>query len=420
LKRLTVIVLVLSMIVALGLFAAACGSEGETTTSQQGATTTEQGSATTTAPAGGAKVLKIGVTAPLTGPSSSAGIPHMRMTEICADWINENGGIDVNGEKYTIELIIEDEGETPDSGVTAATKLIEQDKVSFIVGTISPQIAAAVASVSEPAKVIRCLWHGEGTNVELNADLPYTFRVSICPHDFAMELLKYHVEAYPEAKNITLLFIDNSAGVILAEQVQEMITSLGLTNVETIMYPVDTQDFSPIISNVMRGKPDAVVCTALPHLMGGILKTARQKGYEGPIYNLSPTSPDTVQKIASPDLSTECIVPAPDLTSPKVPDLMKEMVQKALDKHGEVSWDYIRPFNSLWVLAQAIEAAKTLDTTEVAKAWENMSFKVLEGEGTMGGLETYGINHQAVIPFAITKISGPTMELIKWVTPSIP
>ena len=78
-------------------------------------------------------------------------------------------------------------------------------------------------------------------------------------------------------------------------------------------------------------------------------------------------------------------------------------------------------FDALWVMVQAIEAANSLDTTEVAKTWENMtSFKVLEGEGTMGGLQTYGVNHQGVLPFAITKIMGDKMELVKWVTPSIP
>lgn len=423
--------ILLGLILAVGLFAAACGSDG----SQDGATTTAPGGATTTAPQaaatttseGGAapttgdKIIKIGVMAPLTGMSSAAGIPHQRMTELCAEWINQNGGVKINGEGYQIELVIEDEGETPDSGVTAATKLVETDKVSFIVGTISPQIAAAAAAVTEPAKVIRSLWHGEGTQTELNAQMPYTFRVPICPHDFAMEMLKYHVEAYPQAKKITLLFIDNSAGVTLADQVKTMVESLGLENVETIMYPVDTRDFSPIISKVMRGGPDAVVCTALPPLMGGILKSAREKGFEGPIYNLSPTSPDTVQMIAGPELATECIVPAPDLSSPNIPDAMKEMVQKVKDKYGEVSWDYLRPFDALWVLVQAIEAAQSLDTTAVAKAWENMkSFKTLEGEGVMGGLKTYGVNHQAVLPFAITKISGDKLELIKWVTPSIP
>ena len=428
-----IIVLAVSMLVVVGLLVAACGSEETTTTAAQGATTTAQGPATTqgaattqgpattAAPAGGEKVLKIGVMAPLTGMTSAAGIPHMRMTEICADWINANGGVKVNGESYKIELVIVDEGETPDSGVTAATKLVETDKVKFIVGTISPQIAAAAGAVTEPAKVLRSLWHGEGTQEELNAQMPYTFRVPICPHDFAMEMLKYHVETYPQAKKISLLFIDNSSGVTLAAQVKVMMESLGLTHVETIMYPVDTQDFNPIISNVMRGKPDAVVCTALPPLMGGILKTAREKGFEGPIYNLSPTSPNTVQMIAGADLATDCIVPAPDLNSPNIPDLMKEMAQKVKDKYKEVSWDYLRPFDALWVLVQAIEAANSLDTTEVAKAWENMkSFKVLEGEGTMGGLQTYGVNHQAVLPFAITKIMGDKMELVKWVTPSIP
>ena len=303
------------------------------------------------------------------------------MTEICADWINQNGGVKINGESYKIQLVVVDEGETPDSGVTAATKLVETDKVKFIVGTISPQIAAAAAAVTEPAKVLRALWHGEGTKTELNAQMPYTFRVPICPHDFAMEMLKYHMETSPQAKKITLLFIDNSAGVTLADQVKGMIQGLGLQHVETIMYPVDTQDFSPIISKVMRGEPDAVFCTALPPLMGGILKTARENGFEGPIYNLSPTDPNVVKMIASPQLATNCIVPAPDLNSTNIPPLMKEMVDKVKAKYNEVSWDYLRAFDSLWVLAQAIEAAQSLDTTAVAKAWENMkSFKTLEGD----------------------------------------
>jgi branched-chain amino acid transport system substrate-binding protein len=422
------VLILLGLILVVGLLAGACGSGATTTTAQPavsstavGAPTTAGGPATTAAAGGADKVLKIGVMAPLTGMSSAAGIPHQRMTEICAEWINQNGGVKVNGESYKIELIIEDEGETPDSGVTAATKLVETDKVKFIVGTISPQIASAAAAVTEPAKVLRSLWHGEGTQTELNAQMPYTFRVPICPHDFAMEMLKYNVEAYPQAKKITLLFIDNSAGVTLADQVKVMIGDLGLQHVETVMYPVNTKDFSPIISNVMRGKPDAIVCTALPPLMGGILKTAREKGFEGPIYNLSPTSPATVQMIASPQLATDCIVPAPDLTSTNIPPLMKEMVDKVAAKYNEVSWDYLRPFDALWVLVQAIEAAQSLDTTEVAKAWENMkSFKTLEGDGVMGGLQTYGVNHQAVMPFAITKISGDKMELVKWVTPSIP
>ncbi len=427
--------ILLGLILVVGLFVGACGSDA-TTTSQPavssttggadttaGSTpTTVGGTDTTAATSGGTdKVIKIGVMAPLTGMSSAAGIPHQRMTEICADWINQNGGVKINGESYKIQLVVVDEGETPDSGVTAATKLVENDKVKFIVGTISPQIAAAAAAVTEPAKVLRSLWHGEGTQTELNAQMPYTFRVPICPHDFAMEMLKYHMETSPEAKKITLLFIDNSAGVTLADQVKGMIQGLGLQHVETIMYPVDTQDFSPIISKVMRGEPDAVFCTALPPLMGGILKTAREKGFEGPIYNLSPTDPNVVQMIASPQLATNCIVPAPDLNSTNIPPLMKEMVDKVKAKYNEVSWDYLRPFDALWVLAQAIEAAQSLDTTAVAKAWENMkSFKTLEGDGTMGGLQTYGVNHQAVIPFAITKISGDKMDLVKWVTPSIP
>ena len=90
------------------------------------------------------------------------GIPHTRITQVAADWINSKGGITIKGQKYLIELIVEDEKETVDTAITAATKFVELHKVKFIVGTHRPDTGIAVASITEQAKVIRALWHGEG------------------------------------------------------------------------------------------------------------------------------------------------------------------------------------------------------------------------------------------------------------------
>jgi ABC-type branched-subunit amino acid transport system substrate-binding protein len=369
----------------------------------------------------GANTLKIGVMAPLTGPISSAGLPHSRMTQLAAEWINAKGGITIKGQKYLIELIIEDEKDTADTAITAATKLVDLHKVKFMVGTVSPTLMTAVAPITERARVLRALWHGEGSPIELNPETPFTFRVPVVPRDFALPLLRYHVKTYPNAKKITMVFIDNPAAQFLFDKTKKTAEALGLTVLALDLYPSATRDFYPLLSKVIASKPDAIYCTAAPNLMGGILKSGRELGYTGPIFNLSPSSPEVVRRIAGKDFATNCIVPAPDVTSPEMTPMIKEIRKMTLDKYKECNFDYVRQWDSFWWMMQAIEKAQSLDPSVVAKTWEKMDrIEASTGTGKMGGQQSYGINHVGVLPFGVTRMVNGELEHVGWFTPEIP
>jgi len=379
------------------------------------------GEALAASPDPGAKTLKIGVTVPLTGPISTAGIPHSRGTQLAADWINGKGGVTVRGQKYLIELVMEDEKDTLDTALTAVTKLVQFHKVKFIVGTISPPVVAADASITEPAGVLRSVWHGEGAAMEINSKTPLTFRVPVVPRDFAPQLLKYQVKAYPNAKKIAILFLQGPAADFLLEKTKKAIEAVKLNLVGANMYPVDTRDLYPVLTKVLDSKPDAIYCTALPHQMGGILKTSRELGFEGPIFNLSPTSPEVVRAIAGKTFATECIVPAPDSGSPSMTPMMKEIRKMVLERYKECNFDYMRPWDALWWMVQAIQKAQSLDTSVVAKTWEKMDrIESSTGIGRMGGQQSYGINHIGVLPFAVTRLMKGEMEHVGWFVPDIP
>jgi branched-chain amino acid transport system substrate-binding protein len=365
--------------------------------------------------------LKIGVMAPLTGPISSAGLPHTRMTELAVEWINAKGGITVRGRRYDIELAIEDEKNSADTAVTAATKLIDLHKVQFMVGTVSPSLMTAVAPITERAGVLRALWHGEGAPVELNPQTPLTFRVPVVPRDFALPLLKYHVKVYPNAKKITMLFTDNPAAQFLFGKIRSTAEAVGLNVLGLDLFPNTTRDFYPLLSKVLNSKPDALYCTAAPNLMGGILKSARELGYAGPIFDLAPSSPEVVRKIAGKDFATNCVVTAPDVTSSEMTPMIKEIRKIVLDKYKECNSDYVRAWDSIWWLVQAIEKAQSLDPSVVAKTWEKMDqIQGSTGVGKMGGQQSYGINHVGVLPFAVTRMMNGELEHVGWFTPEIP
>lgn len=94
--------------------------------------------------------FKIGALIPITGFETHVGISMRTATEIAVDEINANGGL--LGRQ--IQLIVEDEAGDPATAVDKARKLIEQDKVTIIVGTLTSSVRNAVVEVTSKAKTM--------------------------------------------------------------------------------------------------------------------------------------------------------------------------------------------------------------------------------------------------------------------------
>jgi branched-chain amino acid transport system substrate-binding protein len=93
--------------------------------------------------------IKIGATISETGPASSLGDPEAKTLKMLVEEINAKGGI--KGEK--IKLIMYDDSADPNKAKSFATRLIEDDQVSVIIGGTTTGTTMAVSPVAEEAKV---------------------------------------------------------------------------------------------------------------------------------------------------------------------------------------------------------------------------------------------------------------------------
>src|ERR1700686_3746517 len=84
--------------------------------------------------------IKIGFPVPLTGPYGTEAQDQVRAAEVAVAWFNESGGL--NGRKA--ELLVRDDKLNPGEAATRALELIEKEKVSFIVGSLSAAVKLAV------------------------------------------------------------------------------------------------------------------------------------------------------------------------------------------------------------------------------------------------------------------------------------
>lgn len=100
------------------------------------------------------KILKVGLTVPLTGAGAPWGITLLRTVKLEAEQYNAAGGLTIEGQNYKIEVISEDDKYSPSEGVTVTNKLIFKDKVKFIFGPVGSAVIMSTRPIIEPNQVI--------------------------------------------------------------------------------------------------------------------------------------------------------------------------------------------------------------------------------------------------------------------------
>ncbi|MGE7997962.1 substrate-binding domain-containing protein [Lysinibacillus sp. NPDC093190] len=130
------------LLLMLTMLMVACNSDGTKDSSTDGKTSEDDSKGT--AEEGG--TIKIGVLASLTGALESYGKQTQRGFDLGIEYAT-GGTMEVNGKK--IEIVYEDTETKPEVAVQKATKLLEDDKVDFLVGSSSSGDTLAVLPLAE-------------------------------------------------------------------------------------------------------------------------------------------------------------------------------------------------------------------------------------------------------------------------------
>lgn len=394
-------ILVLALVLLLALPVSACSNSGNTS----------------------GQTLKIGVSTELTGAMSEAYLPYYRGILAAADWINDGDGLTINGEKYSIEIVAEDNEATAEGSVEVANKLVYDHKVDFILSTALSPFVPGEVSVTEEAGVLYIFNCATGMPTDLGPDKPLTFAGSVLTETLPA-CLDYMLDTYPQVSNFAFIYPEDPSLIWLTDNViKPEVEDRGLTLVAAESYPLGTVDFYPVLTKVIAEGPDAIECMGMASWLGGMLKQARELGFEGPIFSHTDvTDPSVVRDVATSTLATDAFVGTPYVESPMMPAMVDEIADIMSADFGEaLREEHIRGWEMLWVLVQAIEKAQSLDPVVVAQAFETLgTFDTPFGTGKMGGLQTFGVNHVVLAPQAISKITNGEIEQVEWFVPNMP
>jgi branched-chain amino acid transport system substrate-binding protein len=363
------------------------------------------------------EVLKIGGVGPLSGGGTAWGLAAQRGIQLGIDDINAAGGFKAEGKTYKLELIMYDDQYTGAGGKAAAERLVNQDKVKFIIGPVGSPPALALIGVTNPAKVL-AMTNGYAPGV-LKNDFPdpYNFRLYPTNLEFGPPLIKWLKENRPEIKKVGFLAPNDAVGQAVTNALAEDYRKQGFEAVVEF-FERGTKEFTPLILRMMAQKVDAFEFDGnSPGDAGLQLKQIRQAGFKGHVMQVGGPAIDEIMEIAGPAAEGFMSYDIFDWDTP----IGKKLRAAYEKKHGKGIINAFVPafYHCTFLVVEAIKRADSTDTTKVRAAMETTGGYDAGVYGPIKwiGKETYGVNRQLMFPSYFSQVKGGKIVKLTKFTP---
>jgi branched-chain amino acid transport system substrate-binding protein len=196
----------------------------------------------------GADPIKIGSVMRLS-IGAEHGIPCSRGVEMAVAEVNKAGGI--NGQP--VQLIVEDEKDSPASAVNAVQKLINVDKVVGMVGPMTSGDAMASGKIANDAKVIMIT--PTATTPKLSGYGDFIYRGCSRIDTQAQVLTDYVVKNW-KPKTVAILFSNEPYGKGCADLFTKFFEKNNIKVVATESFMRGSRDFKAQLTKIKGTNPD--------------------------------------------------------------------------------------------------------------------------------------------------------------------
>jgi branched-chain amino acid transport system substrate-binding protein len=354
-------------------------------------------------PAAAQETLKIGALVTLSGAGAAWGQGMLEATKLAAEDANKAGGLEVGGQRYKVEVIPYDDGYQANQAVTAANRLVFEDKVKYIIGTVGSAPILAIQPITEKAGVIT-LTLGF-TAKALSPDKPFTFRPNLTTGEVSQAQINWVVQKNG-VKTVGALFPNDETGQQIAKDVAAAYEKAG-ARMSTEFFERDRVDFVPILTKLVAANVNAIELDGnSPTTAGQIVQQARDIGFDGIIIRTGGPATAEIVNVAGKEAAEGLLVHAGlDMSLPAVKayaDRYRKTFNRTMNGFSPFFYD------GVGMLFQAMKTAGTVeDTTKVKAALEAIqSYKGVVGELKWTGKETYGIDHQVAAPFYVARVKN--------------
>lgn len=310
--------------------------------------------------AGAANPIKIGVLGPMSGPLANEGRQMRKVVELLARDLNAAGGL--LGEQ--VEIVVADDGGTPEQALAAARDLIER-KVVAVIGSYPSSVTEAVQDLFGQAKILQI--SNASTSPLLTEKGIRTF-LRTCPRD--VDQARAAVKSFAELGYDKVAIVDD--GTLYSKALADKTGALLQQSDITVTFAGDLtpgeKDYREVLTRIQNTQPEVLFFTGYYPEAEVLLRQRRAIGREIPVIGgdatYNPNLVATVGKRAAAGFKFLSLPRPENLPSPEAEQLraayQKEYRQRLDSIHAVLAGDAFK------VIAEAVIRTQSTDADVLA------------------------------------------------------
>jgi len=303
-----------------------------------------------------------------------------------------------------VELVAYDNGnngvQDTEMSIKCAQKLINSDKVQFIIPAQMSNIFQATGELINNAKIIDIGLGLSATWMQQGWD--YAYRSALC-NDFQIPSITSAMTSLNQ-KTVALLYANTDNCLTFRDSLQAGCDEAGIEIVVSEMIPSASTGgnvgagtgITGQITKCIQANPDAIFISSMGGEYGTVVKQIRQAGYKGIIYLGANLFADEIESIGSEELNG-VVMCAPYVTYSNVEDCQDEFLRGVLqayeDKYGECPGSEMiyKAWDAMLIVENAVLAAKSIDPEVIQPVISTLIFEGCGGtmDFTQGTNECY-------------------------------
>jgi branched-chain amino acid transport system substrate-binding protein len=354
------------------------------------------------------KELKIGFVGVTSGPAAAWGTSNVRSMQTRAAWLNETGGVKIGDTTYDIDIVTFDDQKDPKRAI-AGMERMAQEGIHYVVGPNVDDGAAAVRPVAEKAGIIyfpyafpKELYTKPASNAVLGM---------IANYQSGPAIYKY-LKDNKGVKTVAFVAANESDPLSQRDSGVAAAKALGLQVVaDKDTYQNDTRDFTPVLTPIVKLKPDLLVLSGVaPGNAPLLIRAARELGYKG-LISTETAQDATVLQEGAGELANGFIsvggASTPEISSPT----MQEFTDRYTKKFGEYNDESNTKVYALEYILETLKAnPKAIDNVEeFKKTMDSFSAQnpFMKGDSKLKyiGSTSFGQKRQVAVPMVVNEYS---------------
>lgn len=348
--------------------------------------------------------LTVGLLAPLSGAYGFAGEFQKEGIQLAFDEINDS---DEYLPDTTLEIVAGDTETDPDTGLSEARRLVQQEDIDLMAGATSSSVASVLSQYATTQDMIlsliqaadRALTTGEDCRMTTYRPNPHTHQAGVLAGEWCTE--QFGDKAF-------VLYQDYSYGHATRDAVEIGIGNAGGEIVDQAGVPLGNQQFESVIDQIESSDADWLLFGITGSGSTAFLTQAANRGLDMPMGNQS------LPSYATGEVGDEIVS--------QFSDLYRTPVLYTREIDTEQNAQFVENFQSTYdhppnyssetgymvgrFLGEGLHEAETLNPSDARSTLEGFTFESARGENTIRECD-----HQGTPPLYIARVTGVDEEV---------